>query len=327
MAHNLFQGRMAFVDTTPWHGLGKQVTADISAQEMCRDAGLDWSVTKEAAPGARIIDEKKDLHDRYLILRDPVAPEKEPVALGMVGSGYEPLQNRDAFKFMEPFIDNGYAQFHTAGALGNGERVWVLAKLNGQIAIHGDDVIDRFLLVSNSHNGSGAVSVRFTPIRVVCQNTLNFAHEKSSGVISVRHTKHINRNLARAQVEELRLIIEKVFSEAHSLFGRMAMINLKAADIDLFLEAIFPRTSKQKNDGLEPDRWGRIKIILADGRITPAKTRHTLWALYNAIVRDEDYRSSTEAAEDARLARVWFGRGHDLKIKVLDACRKQLKAA
>ena len=99
--------------------------------------------------------------------------EKEAVALGLVSNRYVPLQNIEAFSFFEPFIHNGWAQFHTAGALGNGERVWVLAKLDGQIVIGKDDAIDRYLLLSNKHDGTGAVSIRFTPIRVVCQNTLN----------------------------------------------------------------------------------------------------------------------------------------------------------
>jgi phage/plasmid-like protein (TIGR03299 family) len=327
MAHNLFQERMAFVGEVPWHGLGKQVPATVPAETMCECAGLDWKVEKKPAPGARLIDPKKEIYDRYLILREPVDPEKEAVALGMVGRGYEPLQNRDAFTFFEPFIENGYAQFHTAGALGNGERVWVLVKLNEQIVIKGDDLIDRFLLLSNSHDGSGAVSIRFTPIRVVCQNTLNYAMKRSSGVISVRHTRHIAWHLANAQAEELKRIIEKTFKDAETLFGRMAMMEMKAEDTESFLEFLFPRTEKQKRDKTEPERWARIRSILDDPEVTPKSTRTTLWALYNAIIRDEDYRTSREAGSDARLERVWFGRGHDLKLKALNACRARLPKA
>jgi phage/plasmid-like protein (TIGR03299 family) len=203
----------------------------------------------------------------------------------------------------------------------------VLAKLNEQITIGDDDVVDRFLLISNSHDGSGAVSVRFTPIRVVCQNTLNYAQEKSSGVISVRHTRHITRHLARAQAKELRRIIDKVFLEAEDLFGRMAKAKLRSDQPEAFLEVIFPRTSKQRAEGSQPDRWTRIQAILDDDQVTPPSTRDTLWGLYNAIVRDEDYRASREAGEGARLERVWFGRGHDLKIRVLAACRRELLKA
>ena len=327
MAHNLFRDRMAFVGHVPWHGLGKVVSSTVTAKDMCKVAGLDWDVTKEPAPGARIVNKQRGLHDRYLIMRDPGGEETNAVALGMVGSGYEPLQNSEAFKFFEPFIENKYAQFHTAGALGNGERVWVLVKLNDQIVIEGDDIVDRFLLLSNSHDGTGAVSIRFTPIRVVCQNTLNFAMKRGSRAISVRHTRNVAQHLATAQATELKRIIEKAFKEAGTVFGNMALKTLNAEHTNTILNILFPRTDRQKNDGLEPERWGRIKHILDDEAVTPPKTKNTLWALYNAITRDEDYRSSREALSDARLERVWFGSGHDLKIKALTVCRNQLHKA
>lgn len=82
--------------------------------------------------------------------------------LGLVGSRYVPRQNTEAFAFFEPFITNRWASFHTAGALGNGERVWVQAQPSGQIVVAPDDTIDKLLLLSNNHDGSGAVAIRFT---------------------------------------------------------------------------------------------------------------------------------------------------------------------
>ena len=149
-----------------------------------------------------------------------------------------------------------------------------------------------------------------------------------SGAISVRHTRNIARHLAAAQAEELKPIIEKVFRDAETLFGKMALKTLNAERTEEVLEILFPRrTDRQKRDGLEPERWGRIKHILDDGTVTPPKTRNTVWALYNAITRDEDYRKSREASSEARLERVWFGSGHDLKIKALAVCRNQLRRA
>jgi phage/plasmid-like protein (TIGR03299 family) len=145
---------MAYVGETPWHRLGKTVPGSVTAEELCRAAGLNWSVSKQPAPGARVINEKKKLYDRYLVVRDPVRGERSQVALGLVTGAYELLQNTEAFAFFSPFIESGFATFHTAGALGNGERVWALAKIDGQIAIVGDDLIDRYLLLSNVHDGS-----------------------------------------------------------------------------------------------------------------------------------------------------------------------------
>lgn len=328
MTHDLMHGHMAYVGEVPWHGLGQQVADTITAAAMCSAAGLNWTVVKEPAPGARLLDPRKKRYDRYLILRDPVKDESGRVALGLVGSGYEPLQNSDAFAFFEPFIDSGFARFHTAGALGNGERVWVLAKLKDQIVIGKDDPIDRYLLLANSHNGEGAVSVRFTPIRVVCQNTLNLAiADKGKSAISVRHTRHIDRNLARAQATELKAIFDKVFADAAALFAVMAARSLKAGQRDDILEALFPRTKQQVESRERPERWRRIERVLDDGAVTPRRTAASLWGLYNAIVRDEDYRSSREAGAEARLERVWFGAGEDLKLRTLRHFRDVLSKA
>jgi phage/plasmid-like protein (TIGR03299 family) len=285
---------------------------------MIEAARLSWTVNLRPAPGARLVNGKSDIYDRYLIMRERVDGETQEVALGMVGSRYAPLQNIDAFSFFEPFIRNGWAQFHTAGALGNGERVWVLAKLTGQIVVVSGDAIDRYLLLSNKHDGSGAVSIRFTPIRVVCQNTLNWAEKGGFSVISVRHSKNIGDNLKQ--------IIDKVFTEAETLFGQMAARTLAVDDIDSFLELLFPRTKNQRKADQEPERWARVRAILDDKTVTPPPTRNTLWGLYNAVVRAEDYRDARQDGS-ARLARVWFGSGHDLKVKALDLARQQLKLA
>lgn len=102
---------------------------------------------------------------------------------------------------------------------------------------------------------------------------------------------------------------------------------MSAEDIDTLLEALFPRTPKQAREHAEPERWQRIKAILEDDSVTPRETKTSLWALYNAIVRDEDYRVSREASHEARLNRVWFGSGQDLKLKALAASRAVLKKA
>jgi phage/plasmid-like protein (TIGR03299 family) len=245
----------------------------------------------------------------------------------MVGSGYEPLQNRDAFSFFTPFIENKWAEFHTAGALRQGERVWVLARVRGDIVVGRDDTIERLLLLSNSHDGSAAVTIRFTPIRVVCQNTLNLAMRGGSSVISIRHTRHVARNLAQARLSKLKRVVEKVFADGESLFGRMALRQMGAKDTNSFLEMLFPRTDLQKRNNAEPERWIRIKQILEDTHLTPPATRRTLWALYNAIVHDEDYRKSNADNPDSRLDRVWFGSGNTLKLKALQAARQQLQHA
>ncbi len=327
MAHNLLQDTMAFVGAPAWHGLGRRVPSCVSAAEMIQAANLDWKVRKEPALGARMVDRTRSIYSRYAILRSRVGRETTDVQLAVVGGEYQPLQNADAFRFFEPFIDAKWADFHTAGALGDGERVWVLAKLAGDILIGKSDAIERFLLLSNTHDGSGAVTVRFTPIRVVCQNTLNYAMTGGKSLIAIRHTRNIHDNLAKAQAAQLKKLVDRVFGDAQTLFGRMAMRKIQIADIDRYLNLLFPKTKTQKAKGTESDRRARIKTILDDKTVTPEESRNSLWGLYNAVVRDEDFRASRKANADARLERVWFGPGQDLKLKALKIARAQLRLA
>jgi phage/plasmid-like protein (TIGR03299 family) len=294
---------------------------------MLKAANLDWSVRKEPAPGARLIDERKKTYDRYAVLREPVGRETSAVTLALVGKGYEPLQNLEAFKFFEPFVDSNWAEFHTAGALGNGERVWVLARIKQPIVIGHGDTIDRFLLLSNTHNGRNAVSVRFTPIRVVCQNTLNFAMKSKKGFESIRHTRWMRDHIKKAQIAELRRLIDATFAEAENVFRRMYEIKVSNETTEKYLEALFPRTQRQKEKKETPLSWGDIRKILRDSSVSPRGSEGTLWALYNAVTRYEDYRISSEKTPDARLARVWFGRGEKLKMRALDEARDRLAAA
>jgi phage/plasmid-like protein (TIGR03299 family) len=292
---------------------------------MITAAGLDWTVRKQPANGARF-DMKRGSYDRYLLMRDPVLKEKSAVALGMVGPGYEILQNTEAFSFFQPFIDKGYARYESAGALGNGERVWVLAKLSDSITIADSDQVERYLVLSNSHDGRGAVSVRFTPIRVVCQNTLNLALEGGKASVSVRHTKNISSNLLRDQATKLHLLTEKVYADTRVLFQSMVNRQINPETKLAYLDALFPRTENQRHGHQVPLRWHRVESILTDERVTPPETGGTLWALYNAVTRDEDYRASREAGPSARLDRVWFGSGEALKVRALTEARRLLAA-
>ena len=93
----------------------------------------------------------------------------------MVSRRYTPLQNEEAFQFFDPIIGSEAASFETAGALGDGERIWTLAKMPDSMEVAEGDLCGKYLLLSNTHSGQGSVTIKFTAIRVVCQNTLMFA--------------------------------------------------------------------------------------------------------------------------------------------------------
>jgi phage/plasmid-like protein (TIGR03299 family) len=320
LAHNLFGGKMAFVDKEPWHRLGEKVPSNVASREMLKAAYLDWKVEKVPANGARLIKRRhgKDIFDRYFIERDCVKDESVRPVLGVVGAQYELLQNHEAFAFFDPFLEPGHARYETAGALGNGERVWVQVRVGDPIPVTPDDQVHKFILLSNSHDGRGALSLRFTPTRVVCQNTLNLALEGGDQVVNLRHSRHMRERLADQQVEYLLRVVGDTFNRAADQFKMLAAT--KATD-DLrnkFLTALFPKSKEQEKKDEKPRWWKAIDEVLDNIVVTPAATRDSMWGLYNAVTRAEDYRQTTEALPEARLERVWFGRGADKKIKALE---------
>lgn len=318
MAHNLLRDRMAFVGEVPWHGLGQKVSPTIGSAAMLREAGLDWTVQKVPAQGARILryQHGRPVYERYFVTRSVIDKETAPPVLGIVKDSYELVQNHEAFVFFDPFLDAQHARYESAGALGNGERVWVQVRLATPISVADGDEVDKFLLLSNSHDGSGALSIRFTPVRVVCQNTLNFAAKGGRAVVTLRHSRNVRDRLCNEQVATLMVLVAATFSQMATDFRQLAKTPATADRRKRFMEDLFP--TKPDPTGA-PSLWQqRVDKVLGDTAVTPGPTRDTMWGLYNAVTRAEDYRETTEATAEARLDRVWFGRGADLKIKALN---------
>jgi len=194
MAHNLnnTNGMVSFASTqTAWHGLGQIVDGAMTTAEAIKLGGCDYQV------------QKKPL---YLENGDSIETHRATVRmdtnqlLGVVGSDYEVLQNSVAFDFMDTVLDD-QTKIETVGALGNGERIFITAKLPHKIVVgtKGEDLTEMYLLLTTSHDGSCGVRAGLTPVRVVCNNTLSHALSKGlKNNISIRHTKSVKDRLEQA---------------------------------------------------------------------------------------------------------------------------------
>jgi phage/plasmid-like protein (TIGR03299 family) len=312
MSHNI--QTMAYYGDVPWHGLGKRVPARATSAEMIAAAGLDWKVEKRPARGAKL--NKKGEASRYELIRVP-RPDEEEILLGVVSKRYEPLQNEEAFAFFDPIVGQNKACFETAGALGDGERIWAMAKMPDAIeVVRGDDCY-KYLLLSNTHDGQGSVTIKFTSIRVVCQNTLMLALNNGAKAFTVRHSKRMADRLE--EVADILRIAREVYEESASIFRQMAKVQLDAAALAEYLDLVFPKTAGQKERGEEPERWTHVRETfetLPDLNLPGVKG--TLWAAYNAITRFEDYKHSrNEEDSSERLERMWFGSSADTKLTAL----------
>jgi phage/plasmid-like protein (TIGR03299 family) len=300
--------QMMFVGATPWHGLGNKVDADIGVEDAIVAAGLDWEVGL------------KDLQtvDGVPVSHRATYRKTDGSILGVVGPRYTPLQNKDSFDWFQPFIDAGECGIHTAGSLHSGQKVWVLAQLNRDSSeiVPGDDV-SKFILLSNSHDGTTAIRVGYTPIRVVCVNTLAMAHNnKNSQLIRIRHTRSSKNNLE--QVRDIMDNINSQFEATAEQFRFLASKNFNQGDIRRYVKTML---------GIEGTVDGDIKtrtrnimdeiLALVEGpKQSATNVRGTWWAAYNGYNEYLNYNKGR--TEDNRLDSLWFGANANDNIKALE---------
>jgi phage/plasmid-like protein (TIGR03299 family) len=308
---------MAYHDEVPWHGLGTPVPGHATAEHMIRAAGLYWRVDLKPARGAAVIS-KKNEYSRYEVVRmpRPCVAETE-VLLDIVSRRYQPLQNVDAFEFFDPIVGKNKAYFETAGALGEGERIWVMTKMPGAMQIvPGDDCL-KYLLLSNTHSGDGSVIVKFTSVRVVCQNTLMLAMRDGQKAYRARHSRRMQFKLD--ELAEFLAFTQSVFLEAEHSFKRLAQVQMVGDRLDSYLKAVFPPSAAQQKNKTQPARWDFLKQIFETRPdLQKPGVRGTLWGAYNAITIFEDYKQAPgEELPEQRLERAWFGSGAEIKLTAL----------
>ena len=284
---------------------------------MIQAAGMDWQVDLEPARGATKINRKGEYSRYELIRRARPETREAEVLLGLVSRRYQPLQNVDAFEFFDPIVGEKKAYFETAGVLGQGERIWVMARMPEAMEIVKGDDCYNYLLLSNTHTGDGSVIVKFTSVRVVCQNTLMMAMEDGQKAYRVRHSKKMQFKLD--ELASFLAITQKVFQRAQETFQMLATVEMTQAHLDEYFEAVFPRTAAQKKKGERPARWGYLQEIFeATPDLQLPNVHGTMWAAYNAITRFEDYKQpQQEEQPDQYLERIWFGGGADIKLAAL----------
>jgi phage/plasmid-like protein (TIGR03299 family) len=185
MAHNV--ETMFYSRTKPWHGLGIKIAEALTSKEALTVSGLDWLVEQQP-----IYTESGNFIPNYKAnVRD-----SDNSILGVVSNKYTIVQNHEAFEFTDTLLGSG-VRYETAGSLNGGRRCWLLAKLPDRYIINGEN-IEPFLVFSNSHDGSTAINVAMTPIRVVCQNTLNLSLRQAKRSWSAKHVGNIGDKLHEA---------------------------------------------------------------------------------------------------------------------------------
>jgi len=295
---------MFSVKEVPWHGLGVILDKPPKVEDAIKMAGLDWDVMLQPAYSV-VAGEQVELPARATIR------STNNSVLGVVGPSYTVVQNSTAFDFFQPFVDKGIADLVTAGSLKDGKRVWVLAKIKADPAeIVPGDTVERYILLSNSHDGTLAVRCGFTTVRVVCCNTLAAAHDAaSSKLLRVRHTK--NAEFALDKIQEIMNVAQGEFEATTEQFKALARANVVTTDLQEYVRRVFkPKVILPGTEGEALDKADRLcsKIIplFESGRGAEIKgVKGTMWGAYNAI---SEYATWDRGrSTDTRMDSLWFG--------------------
>jgi phage/plasmid-like protein (TIGR03299 family) len=305
-----------FVQKPAWHGLGALLDNPPTAEEAIKSAGLDWEV--------KLV----DLHtadDKQTVTHKAVRRSSDNSILGVVGPDFEPLQNRDAFGWFNPFIESKGATFESAGSLREGRRVWILAKLNRDpmFVLPGDEV-EKYLLLAHGHDGSLSVHAGFTPIRVVCANTLRMAAEHGdSKLLRIKHTKNVKETLQ--EVQAIIDLADARFEASAEQYRSLASRPIDQAALRKYVDVVWRVPKKvglaEQEEKVEPvaERiHTKVTELFEAGRgaYVPG-VRGTWWGAYNAV--NEFLAHERGKDEGRRLDSLWFGQGAALNQRALDA--------
>jgi len=297
MAHQIES--MAYFGDRPWHRLCTALEeADLyNWPSASRKANLDWEV--ELVPLVTADTQAKVDHRA-------VRRTSDSKVLGVVGPRYAVLQNKDAFGWFTPFLDAKEAALHTAGSLRGGSRIWVLAKLNREpLVIAQGDEVEKFILLSHGHDGSLAVRCGFTPVRVVCANTLAMAHGcDASKLIRVKHTKDVLENLEN--VREVMNLANQEFEATAEQYRLLARKSINQADLRKYVRRVLKVEDDQEGSTRLKNIVEEIMGLSEAGRGNNLPSiRGTYWSAYNGVSEWLTYNRGR--TEDNRLNSLWFG--------------------
>jgi phage/plasmid-like protein (TIGR03299 family) len=331
MSHNI--GEMFYFGELPWHTLGERLDHPATLEEALKAGGLDWEV--DTVPLVPAGEPESRVAHRVAVVRNDRRPGQDGRVIGVVHPGFRPLQNREGAKIFDSLLGQGERVYHTGGYLKNGEVIWLMAKLPGEIRVRGDDVLETYLLFTNSHDGSIGIDIRLTTVRVVCQNTLSMAlHKNNSAGKAFRRSHSGSYALLQEDAKNFFEFTTAQGKEAEALFAALAKKQCLTSDFDAFLKKLLPDPTKPATAGNNPSvrraYETRLETVRANRKaamgvhiegiprrdIAPAEA--SWWGALNSVTAWVDH---IQDIEGDRYAHVLLGGGDRLKSTALERIR------
>jgi len=308
------KAQMAYVGEVPWHGLGKRVPADLTPDQFMTTAGLDWVVEKQDL----ITPQGVKLKNKQALVRT-----SDNSVLDVVGKGWNPVQNSEAFEFFNEYVTAGDMEMHTAGSLKDGQMVWALAKTKESFELFKGDVTENYFLFTNPHQFGKALNIRMTPIRVVCNNTLTLSlSQNSDKMVTVNHRKAFDASEVKDQMGIAREKMEQYKSMAQFLGGK----RYTPENVIQYFNEVFGAPAKIEN-GVMPFSSRNSKLAFENLDVQPGAefAQGSWWTAFNSVTNMTDHLQGR--SNDGRLQSAWYGRNRKVKLIALDKAIKYAEAA
>jgi phage/plasmid-like protein (TIGR03299 family) len=307
MAHKV--ETMMYAGSVPWHGLGIAVEREVTSAAAIRLAGLDWECYKEriGVVSDKLVDGipvvSHIIDDKFAVVR-----KSDKKYLGTVGSDYTVINNADCFGFLDNLIGSGQAVYHTAGSLFGGKIIFMTLKLPRDAKV-GDDKIELYVLLSTSHDGTKSLNIRWTPVRVVCANTLNLALGKELlASINIRHT--INYGERVTQAREVLGLASHYYDVMEKRYNKFLATKFNKDEMIKLSKQLLPFRDDPKS---KPIIFRREKLVelFTTGKGNEA-VKDTAWAAFNAATEYADHHkqfieNENRSREEARLQSITSG--------------------
>ena len=318
MAHELEvvngKAKMVYAGAVPWHGLGKQISPDLTPEQVLAEAGLDWEVSK--VPAFANIAGKQTAVGWSALVRS-----EDNKVLDVVSDDWNPVQNQEAFEFFNDFIAEGDMEMHTAGSLRGGQIVWALAKVKDSFELFGGDRVDSYLHFTNFHKYGCSTDVRFTPIRVVCNNTLTLSlNTKVERMVKISHRREFDGDNVKLMLGVAQEKLSK-YKEMAKFLGAKRYTADSMVD---YFKSVFP-VSGPENSKKEISKSAKTALGVVDTQPGAEFARGSFWQLFNTVTYLTDHLAGNTA--DTRLQSAWYGSNKVLKTRALETAIEMAEAA
>lgn len=310
------QPAMAYVGEKPWHGFGEELPANQGIEEWVQAARLNWEI--QMSPVRYLFNDRALLMpDRFVLARsDTGAP------LSIVSSDYQVVQPKEVLEFYRELVSRRHYTLETAGALDGGRKVWALAKtgLAADISSNPQDKLGAYVLLATSCDKTLATTACFTSIRVVCQNTLNFAVQDVKSAkrrsIKINHSQKFDVNQVHADLGLMEASWDRFIEDLNP----MAEIPLTDEQARAYFESLLLSEKEREDRKFSTKKEREIAHLMSLYKQAPGQSlntsKNTLWGAVNAVTYFVDHVRSSSTD---RLDSAWFGVGNQLKDKAWEA--------